>query len=453
MQTPRGPQILNVALFSGALVGLGCMLGAAFVQRTDEPEISEDENRTLASMPELRWSAIVDGSFSTGVDEWVADHFPVRDRFMAAHFWLEERRGFRPEQEVAFYAVEIDHDAELEPLEDELLLDELDEIGAPLDDDLDDLELLDDADEPGEIVKTEGILVHEGRAMQLFSGGPKGSRRYAKVINQYAEALGDEVRIYSLIVPTAQTYYLPEAYEGRVRHEPPNIAATYALMDPSVTTVDVVGALAPHVDEYIYFRTDHHWTGLGAYYAYAAFCQAAGFEPVALAAMDKRRIERFRGSLYRYTRDAKLRQAPDQVEYWVPEVEVEVERYLGSEQKKPYAGELLREQSSGYGVFLGGDHPLLIARTDRNTGRRALVIKNSYGNAFAVYLVAHFDAVLIVDYRKFEGSVLELIEQHQITDLIIINGAITANAGFHIRRVAYVLNEGKPVRKHKPAAE
>jgi hypothetical protein len=300
------------------------------------------------------------------------------------------------------------------------------------------------------ITRTDGILVVDGRAMQLFAGGPNGSRHYAKVINAYADALPDTIALYSLIVPTAQTFYLPESYADKVRHEPPNIDATYAMFDPSVQTIDVVAALAKHTSEYIYFRTDHHWTGLGAYHAYAAFCKVAGHKPLALDSMKKKSISSYRGSLYSHTRDDKLHGKPDEVEYWIPPVEVSVGRYLDAAQKSPYDGTLLRSESNGYGVFLGGDHALMVVKTNNKTGRRALLVKNSYGNPFAVYLVAHYDEVVIVDYRKYDGSVLDLVDDHGISDVIILNGAITANARFHIDRLEFVLNAGEKVSKRKP---
>jgi len=155
--------------------------------------------------------------------------------------------------------------------------------------------------------------------------------------------------------------------------------------------------------------------------------------------MESGSISPFRGSLYRYTRDQKLHRKPDHVEYWVPPVEITVAR--GS-KGTPKPDAIIRRESKGYGAFLGGDHALLIARTQNNSGRRGLIIKNSYGNPFAVFLAAHYDTLLIVDYRKFDGSVLELVDEYQITDLIILNGAITSNAKPHIARLARLLKGG-----------
>jgi hypothetical protein len=440
-------QVVNVALFGATLLGLGSLLGVQLARSSGQPEISDEENRTLAPLPQISGAAILDGSFMTGVDEWIADHFAARQQFMDLHFWLEAKRGFHADDEVAFYAVDIDTDAELEPLADDNVMLELEL--EPLGEDEPELLAEPDepedaeADEPSSIVKTGGILVADGRAMQLFAGGPRGSRKYAKVLNEYASALQGKATVYSLIVPTAQTFYLPKSYEGRVRHEPPNINATSAMLDPAVVRVDVVGSLLGHEDEYIYFRTDHHWTARGAYYAYTAFCQAAGFVPIPLESMELGTISPFRGSLYRYTRDQKLHRKPDFVEYFVPPVEIEVARGAKAEPK-PDA--IIRRESKGYGAFLGGDHALLIAHTQNNTGRRGLLIKNSYGNPFAVFLAAHYDTLLIVDYRKYDGSVLELVDEYQITDLIILNGAITSNAKPHIARLAHLLKGSKAER-------
>lgn len=296
-----------------------------------------------------------------------------------------------------------------------------------------------------EVMKVDGLLVADGRVMQLFTGSPNGARHYARVVNEYADRLKGKVDIYSLIVPTAQTFYLPESYVGKVREEPTNIAATYKMLDSAVETIDVVGSLRGHESENIYFRTDHHWTALAAHYAYAEFCKAAGFKPVALDPANKRTISPYRGSLYRYSKSTKEHQA-DVLEYWVPNVKVSVER-LSSEGKKPSPGSLLKESSKGYGVFLGGDHPVMVTRSSSSSGRRGLLIKNSYGNPFAVFLAAHYETLVIVDYRKFDGDVLDLIDEHGITDLILLNGAITANAKSHVSQLEGLLGGSKPASK------
>ena len=477
---PAAPRAWALALSVGFFVAALSALGLALLLGGGRGEVDPDEQRRLAPRPAFSWPALAAGEYTAALEAYVADHFPWRDRLLGVHFWLAAHRGPRDER-VAFYDVPVGVDDDLDPLADgageAALLEGLDALGLMSDEDdrdvLPDLDLdldLDPGADPadpdaaadadpegpsatGPARREGGILVVDGRAMQLFSGGPRGARAYARAVNAYEEALRGRARVYSLIVPTAQTFYLPREYARHGHPEPPNIRATYARMAPGVVKVDVLAALRAHVDEYIYFRTDHHWTALGAYYAYVAFCEAAGLRPIPLAAMDRRRKDGFRGSLYRFTRDSALGRDPDYVDYWSPPGEVKVVRYTREGLRVSIGGPLLRERGAGYGVFLGGDFPRIVATTAAGTGRRALLVKNSYGNPFAVFLAPHFDELVIVDYRYFDGSVLDLVRDHQITDVILLNGTITANARFHSARVAWVLDGGERSRKARRARE
>ncbi|MBA3548617.1 MAG: hypothetical protein H0T76_19200, partial [Nannocystis sp.] len=452
------PQIANITAFLGTLVLGGSLL---LLAPPGGGEVSEDEHRALAPAPEFTPAGLADGSYTDALGDFVADHFPRRDWLMALHFWIKDHHGIHDER-VALYDLVDAEGADLEgagwdentPPPDQWI-DLLGASDAAADEQPDppdmvlaatDLDGAPDEEAAGADpahprvrgIVQRGILVSEGRAMQLFTGRPKGSPAYARAINGYADALAGKVDLYVLIAPTAQAFYLPDEFARYSKSEPANIAATHALMRPSVKIVDAYAALAEHTDEYIYFRSDHHWTGRGAYYAYTAFCKAAGLQPVALAAMERRSLKQFHGSLFRLTRDAQLLASPDTVEYWVPNVETTTSRYAPNALKTPFKSKLLFERGAGYGVFLGGDAALMIVKTTQNVGRRALLLKNSYGNAFSIFLAAHYEELLIVDYRHFRGSLLGLIEEHAVTDLIILNGTITANAAYHIARVAYV---------------
>lgn len=460
---PAWPHVVNIAAFVGALVTFGLLL---VLSPPDAAEVSEDEQRALAPAPTFSWPGLVDGSYTDALEAFVADHFPQRDHLLALHFWLKDHRGLRDEA-LAIYDLDSGEDLEAlpdepetpeldPPVDDELpppelppeLLAEADtEAGAAVDDPglLDD-DLIADAAAGPRVRGTvrRGILVAQGQAMQLFSAGPGGSPAYARAVNRYADTLPEGVNIYVMIVPTAQTFYLPESYAKRAKHEPPNIRATVAMLRPRIKSIDLIAALRAHKNEYIFYRTDHHWTGRGAYYAYAAFARAAGLTPVALDAMERRTLGEFRGSLYRMTRDEALLAAPDTVEYWVPRVSTTTRRYYGESYEYAVPSKLLFEHGYGYGVFLGGDAALMTVKTPLANGRRALLLKNSYGNALSVFLAAHYEELLIVDYRRFRGSIRKLIETHEVDDLIILNGAITANAPHHIGRVAFVLDGRKP---------
>ena len=168
--------------------------------------------------------------------------------------------------------------------------------------------------------------------------------------------------------------------------------------------------------------------------------------------MRKGTQKRWLGSLYWITRDDRLRKTPDQVEYFVPPVEVQTSIYPSNGRGKPRSGSLFREGNTGFGVFLGGDHAMIVARTPLTNGRRAVVVKNSQGNPFAVLLVSHFEEVVVIDYRYFDGSLLDLIRERKITDVILFNGVFSANGPYHTWRMRHILR-GPPPQGRAPASQ
>ena len=163
------------------------------------------------------------------------------------------------------------------------------------------------------------------------------------------------------------------------------------------------------------------------------------------------------GSFYRATKDPTLLKSADEVEYWLPPVSYEAFRYIGPEQKTPVKATFIDEKADGYLVFLGADPPLMIARTSVKNGKRAILIKNSYGNAFAPFLLPHFEELIVVDYRYYERSVAELVRSHAITDIIILGATLTANSWLHARYLRHVIfNAGEkppPLVQRRPDAE
>ena len=137
------------------------------------------------------------------------------------------------------------------------------------------------------------------------------------------------------------------------------------------------------------------------------------------------------GSLHRLTRDPELR--ADDVEVVIPPVSAEARvRRAGRVRVLP----LFDEDARGYEVFLGGDHPLMRVSSATRSGRRAILVKNSYGNAFAPYLVSHYEEIVLVDYRTFHGRLSALLDESEMpTDLIFLNGVMTTNSRSHTARL------------------
>jgi hypothetical protein len=287
-----------------------------------------------------------------------------------------------------------------------------------------------------------GVLLHEGQALFMFGGTDKSAQGYANAVNTWVDQVAKPNNMQSVsvvVTPTSSHFYLPAAARARTTSEARNLEAMKLALNPEVRFADVITEMQDHTSEPMFFKSDHHWTGLGAYYAYRAWAQVMGLTPLELSAFDKRSVAGVAGSFWSLTQAPELRQADKVSDYYVPTtVTVKSTQYVGPEQKTPAPHEFFAEKSRGYIVFLGGDVPLLVGTTNAGTGRTALVVKNSYGNAFAPYLLPHFDKVVVVDYRYVFRNIQDIVKTFGVTDLVFVNATITANSGAHQERMRQV---------------
>ena len=287
-----------------------------------------------------------------------------------------------------------------------------------------------------------GVLLHEGQALFMFGGTDKAAQGYANAVNTWVDLVAkphDMQSVSVVVTPTSSHFYLPPAARARTTSEARNLEAMKAALNPEVRFAEVIPVMQNHTSEPMFFKSDHHWTGLGAYYAYRAWANVMGITPLELSGFDKRTVPGVAGSFWSLTQAPELRQADKVSDYYVPTtVLVKSTQYVGPEQKTPAPHEFFAEKSRGYIVFLGGDVPLLVGTTNAGTGRTALVVKNSYGNAFAPYLLPHFDKVVVVDYRYVFRNIQDIVKTFGVTDLVFVNATITANSGAHQERMRQV---------------
>ena len=287
-----------------------------------------------------------------------------------------------------------------------------------------------------------GVLLHEGQALFMFGGTDKAAQGYANAVNTWIDLVAKPHGMQSVsvvVTPTSSHFYLPPAARARTTSEARNLDAMKAALNPEVRFAEVIPVMQNHTSEPMFFKSDHHWTGLGAYYAYRAWADVMGITPLELSAFDKRSVPGVAGSFWSLTQAPELRQADKVSDYYVPTtVSVKSTQYVGPEQKTPAPHDFFAEKSRGYIVFLGGDVPLLVGTTNAGTGRTALVVKNSYGNAFAPYLLPHFDKVVVIDYRYVFRNIQDIVKTFGVTDLVFVNATITANSGAHQERMRQV---------------
>ena len=242
-------------------------------------------------------------------------------------------------------------------------------------------------------VKKGAVFIYKNRGFELFSGGASMGKAYASVINQYNRLKIPGLKIYNLIIPNGFEFEVREKYKNLAKPAKEAINEVFAAEDPEIIKINPVDELRRHRTEYLYFHTDHHWTSLGAYYAYKSFCASAGLTPVVLDSIPSKVKPNFLGFFYRLTKSAILKNNPDSVRYYLfPD---SVNFFIGSKAIGYWApSHMYAEQASGdnsYSVFLQGDLPICKMETQHKNGRRIVLVKESYGNAFAPFLINNYE--------------------------------------------------------------
>ena len=154
-------------------------------------------------------------------------------------------------------------------------------------------------------------------------------------------------------------------------------------------------------------------------------------------------IDGYVGSLYGYTNDPILKNSPELFTYYKPKSDYKTYYYAYDTLAPKGEGSLFYDgvgSGYAYGVFLGSDaiHTKIV--TELDTGRKACVFKESYGNAFVPYLVDSFDEIYVIDIRYFGMNAVEYMKQQGITDVIFINNAFAANTGSLIEGIENLYN-------------
>ncbi|GHU79928.1 hypothetical protein FACS1894191_3890 [Clostridia bacterium] len=456
----RHARIFHTASFFCALFALGILSLIL-----PKPVESVVEKRTLAKMPEFSAEALFGGSYVKDIEMYYADTFPMRDGFVSFAAAADELRGIRfdgvriynqaseaPQQLPAKPETAADSPAAVKKQEPDPSPSSKLPAAAKSESSSKEASSSEASSRAPRVVEDDGALgersgavfVYKNKAMEMFGGSKEMGRVYAQTINSYDDAFDDSVRVFNMIIPTAIEFALPQRYQNVTNPQKPNIDDIYANLNPSILKVDAYSAIEDHADDYLYFNADHHWTGRGAYWAYTAFAQSAGFKPLELSAFEIRKLDEFYGTLHAATNDAKLK--VDYVEYFIPKgIEATAVRFAAAAPYSPVEHSVWAEYASGgnsYGVFLGGDYPLIKINTSVKNGRSALVVKESYGNAFAPFLISHYEQVFVVDQRYFPFNLIEFVRQNGVQDVIFANNAFAANTGIRIQEIGSLKNGG-----------
>lgn len=289
------------------------------------------------------------------------------------------------------------------------------------------------------------IIVEDGaqtRAMNPYRGGTESGIPYAEIANTYKREM-PRVNVYCMTVPTAVEFYCPDMAlaAGWTKKQHPTINRTYAHLSDSVYAVDAYSNIAKHTDEAIYSRTDHHWAPLGAFYAAEAFAKTAGVPFRQLNdGYQQHTIHRYVGSMYSFSKDYSVKQAPEDFVYHTPtDVEYTTSYIVFKTEKGRILSEYKLPESTffkkfsdgsgaAYCTFMGGDSKITTVKTSTKNGRRLIIFKDSFGNAIPGYLFYSFEEIHVIDCRFFNRNIIKYVEENKITDILFANNATHANS-------------------------
>ena len=351
--------------FNLFLTVLFCLfIGGVFLGSVILPDktFSPVENRNLAQAPNVSWENITSGKFMEDTEDYVNDQIIGRDFWVALKAWSERLSG-KQENNGVYFAKEDTLISRVDTPEQELLDENIGYVNA----------LVDNVDVPVYF----GIIPSAAEiwADRLPAGAPTADER----------AIID--RLYNAV----QTH-----------------------------TVDLSSVLAAHHGEELYYRTDHHWTSLGAYYGYAALMDAMGLEAAPLDESRKVTVsEDFYGTLYSSSGVRWL--PPDHIDRYISDEGVTVTAYPdGTPQPGSLYVDSFLSEKDKYSSFLGGNKPLCVIETEHTGAPKVLVIRDSYADSLAPFLTQSFSEIHLFDPRYNLTSVKDYVEQNEIDSVVVL---------------------------------
>ena len=333
-------------------------------------KFSPDENRNLAQMPKISAASLANGDFFRDFNSYESDQFVGRDLWMNIRSLGTMLLGNRESENVYFG-------------KDGYLL------SKPV------------VPDPKTVTATES-------AINDFSGRHSDLNMSLLMIPDAASILTDK---------------LPR--NAPAEDQISDIRGFENSLDSKIQIIDAIGVMQKNKDQKIYYKTDHHWTSLGAYEAFLGAANQLGIDTPITENTIYTVSDSFQGTLAsrsgrHISRDSIEIYQPDgtDVEYYVTYPDT------GEKSTSMFMSDKLKEKDQ-YQVFFGGNHPLVEIRTTANNGRNLLVFKDSYANSFMQFLYPYFQSIIMVDPRYYYDDIETAITSYGITDVLFLYSADT----------------------------
>lgn len=354
---------LSIALFFSLLVVLPIV-----TLILPKQERSEIENRTLQEPPKMSGESLMDKSYMKDVEDYLSDHMVWREYFVAAKTRFELAQG-RNEVNNVF-------------ISNKMLI--------------------------------ENVSAPNQAEMDLT----------AEAINQFAEKYKDKMDVNMMLIPTASEFYPNNVPDFAAVQDQTEFIHSFYQKLKNVNSIDAFAPLSASTEEYIFYKTDHHWTSYGAYLGYSALSKTLGFKP---ATSDMFNIEHasydFLGTLYsKVLYGENLKDRIDIYEYANGNPVADVIKYT-DKNTQTYSSILFREyldQKDKYSVFLGENESIVRVKTNVKNGKKLILFKDSFSHALMQFLPLHYEEILLVDLRYLNVPLSEYVDVNDYTQALFV---------------------------------
>ena len=412
------------------------------------PIYSETEKRNLKEFPDFSVNALLSGSYFNNINTWFSDTFPYRELLTKANSKIKDFYGF---DTIAIHGeVETGDEIPDAPMEEEPSEPIAPEtqpskeettkpVTMPNEEDLHSDNGDPNAQKPDVQVQSLGaIIIADDSGYEYYTFSEELAPRFINSVNKIKSTANCK-EAYTMIVPTSIDITLNDALRADIKSANQKKALKY--FNASFKNTKVVDGIfdkeKAHKDEYTYFRTDHHWTALGAYYAYEEFAEVKGIKPIPLSKYKTQTFDNFLGTFYTGAgQTSKLAQNPDFVKAYLPFNNVTC--HIDEGNGKAFYWDVIKDvsdygQSLKYITFIGGDNALTtITNADNPDGETCVVIKESFGNAFVPFLIPHYSTIYVIDPRHYNGTLSSFTSDKEIDDVIFLANISTTRNYIYI---------------------
>jgi len=345
---------------------------------TPDKDFSESENRVLSQLPSFSFDKLMTGKYTKDIEDYITDQFTFRD------YWVSLKS---------------------------------------------DMERL--------LLKTQNNGIYFGKDEYLLEDYEEPSEQIDKNIsniNKFKNKLPDVFTSVVLVPTSVKIYEDKLPLFASPDNELASINKTKNNLNENINFIDVYEALNSKKDEHIYFRTDHHWTMRGAYYAYETLANSLNITPYSKEDFNSEIVSKsFYGTLYSKSNDRSV--SPDSIEIFKPKFDIDYTiSYVDTETKSNSLYEYSHlSKKDKYSLFLDGNHSLINIKTSVNNGKKLVIFKDSYSHCFIPFLANHYEEIHVIDLRYYKLNIYDYIEENNIDEALFLYNILTFSEDKNLR--------------------